>query len=268
MPLKLALLLAAGTAGPALAQSDSAAKTLFTRRDAKIAAGAVAASVVISLFDPKIAAFFNDTSSAHVRTGRRLDDVFTRINETTLTLAGVAAYGVGRLARSQTLTDVAFHTTEAIVFSSLASQLIRGPLGRVRPRAANFESQYRFEAFKGFREFDNRAFPSIHTASAYAAATVLTLETKRRAPDKTWIVAPIAYGIATTPAISRMYLGQHWASDIFMGAFMGVFTGMKVVNYSHDHPNNRFDKIFLKATSNTNVGVGRNGLEVSWGTRF
>ena len=268
MNLKLVLLLALSVAAPVGAQSDSASKTLLNRRDAKIAAGALAASVAISFFDPKIAAFFDDTSLAHVRTGQRLDDVFTKINETTLTLAGIAAYGVGRLAKSQTVTDVAFHTTEAIVGASLASQLIRGPLGRSRPHVTNDEDQYDFKWFKGFREFDYRAFPSIHSSSGFAAATALVMETRRRKPGAVKVVAPLLYGLALTPGLSRMYLGQHWASDVFAGAFMGTLAGMKAVNYSHTHPNNRFQDFFVPSANGLNIGMDGGRVGVSWGRTF
>ena len=113
MSFKHAILLATVLAAPAAAQSDSVSRTLFTRRDAKIAVGALAATAAISYFDPKIASFFSDTSLAHVRAGQRFDNVFTHINETTLTLAGIAAYGAGRLSKSPALTDIAFHTTDA-----------------------------------------------------------------------------------------------------------------------------------------------------------
>src|SRR4051812_31023544 len=87
-------------AAPASAQSDSVSKTLFTRKDAGIAVAAFAATAAISQFDPKIASFFSDTSLSHVRAGDRLDHVFTHVNETTLTAAGILAYGAGRLMKS------------------------------------------------------------------------------------------------------------------------------------------------------------------------
>jgi hypothetical protein len=267
MNLKCAWLMAVVSAAPLAAQSDSVAKTLFTRRDARIAAAAAAAAVAVSYFDPKIARFFEDTSSAHVRTGRRLDDVFTRINETTLTLGGIAAYAVGRLAKSPTITDVAFHTTEAVVGASIASQVIRGPLGRSRPDVTNDEDQYDFHWFKGFGEFDYRAFPSIHSSSGFAAATALVMETRRRKPGAVKIVAPVLYGLALTPGLSRMYLGKHWASDVFAGAVMGTVAGMKAVNYSHTHPRNRFQDAFVPPNGlNFSLEGGRLGL--SWGRAF
>jgi membrane-associated phospholipid phosphatase len=267
MSFKHALLLATVLAAPAAAQSDSVPRTLFTRRDAGIAAGALAATAAISYFDPKIAAFFSDTSLTHVRTGQRFDNVFTHINETTLTLAGIAAYGAGRLTKSPALTDVAFHTTEAIVSASLASQLIRGPLGRSRPHVTGSEDQYDFHWFKGFRQFNYRAFPSIHSGSGFAAATALVQETRLRRPGAVKVVAPLLYAMALTPGLSRLYLGQHWASDIFAGAVMGTFAGLKSVNYSHTHPGNRFQDFFVPS-GGLNLTAQNGAVGFSWGRSF
>jgi membrane-associated phospholipid phosphatase len=267
--MKFTLALAYGVvfSASAAAQSDSVSKTLFTRKDAKIAAGAVAVAIAISAFDPKIAAFFDDTSLAHVRTGQRLDDVFTHINETTLTVAGVAAYGVGRLAKSEALTDIAFHTTEAIVGASLASQLIRGPLGRSRPHVTGDKDQYDFHWFQGFRQFNYRAFPSIHSGSGFAAATALVMETRRRKPGAVKVVAPVLYGLALTPGLSRMYLGQHWASDVFAGAVMGTIAGVKAVNYSHTHPGNRFQD-FLVPGEGLSLDMDGRRIGIGWTKSF
>jgi membrane-associated phospholipid phosphatase len=267
MRFTLALSCAVAFSASAAAQSDSIPKTLFTRKDAKIAASAVAISAAISAFDLKIAAFFEDPSLAHVRTGQRLDDVFTHINETTLTLGGVAAYGVGRLAKSEALADVAFHTTEAVVGASLGSQLIRGPLGRSRPQLTGDRNQYDFHWFHGFRQFNYRAFPSIHSSSGFAAATALVMETRRRKPGAVKIVAPVLFGLALTPGLSRMYLGRHWASDVFAGAVMGTMAGVKAVNYSHTHPGNRFQDAFVPSDGFLlNLEDGRMG--VGWKRTF
>jgi membrane-associated phospholipid phosphatase len=259
------------SARPSLAtaqQSDQEKRpsgTVLTRRDAAVAGGFVAASAVLSLFDTRIASFFGDTVLGHVQRGQRLDDIFTRVNETTLTAASILAYGIGRATRSQTITDVAFHSAEAIFAASIASQVIRGPLGRSRPHVTNFEDQYDFHFFRGFREFKYRAFPSIHSGSGFAAATVLVAETQRRNPDATIYVAPIAYALALTPGLSRMYLGQHWASDIFAGAFVGTFAGLKVVHYSHDRPGNRIDRIFIPGVR---VSGSSRAFTVGWSGTF
>ena len=161
------------------------------------------------------------------------------------------------------MTDIALHATESVVLASLASQIIRGPLGRARPYATGDTNQYDFQFGGGFRKgeagFRRRAFPSIHTSSGMAVATVLTMEIHRRHPGATPFVAPVLYAAGMLPGLVRIQLDQHWASDVAAGAFMGVLAGYKVVSYSHAHPNNVFDRTLLKFTlapANGGVTIG------------
>lgn len=259
-------------AGRAAAQStdEQSSKTFFTGRDGLIAAGFLVATAGLSAFDVRIAHYFQDTSLAHVRLGQKLDDVFTHVNETTLTVGGLAVYGIAKLAKSDVVADVAFHTAESVAAASLSAQVIRGPLGRTRPLDTRppYENQYEFHFFKGFTHFQERAFPSIHSSSGFAAASAIVAEVNRREPGATWYVAIPAYALALTPGLSRMYLGQHWASDIFAGAFLGTFYGWRIVDYSHTHPTTRIDRIFLGSVKHASVSVNRGRAMLVWGTTF
>lgn len=259
-------------AGRAAAQraSEGSSKTFFTGRDGEIAAGFLAASAGLSYFDVRIAHYFQDTSLAHVRLGERLDDVFTHVNETTLTVGGLLVYGVAKLTKADAIADVAFHTAESVAAASLTAQVIRGPLGRTRPLDTTppYEDQYEFHPFKGFTHFQERAFPSIHSSSGFAAASAIVAEVKRRNPRATWYVAIPAYALALTPGLSRMYLGQHWASDVFAGAFLGTFYGWRIVDYSHEHPTTRIDRVFLGSVEHARVTFDRDGLKLVWATTF
>jgi membrane-associated phospholipid phosphatase len=222
-------------------------KTFLTRRDLWVLGAGAAVTGVVSLFDDDIA-----VASQQARyQDKGLHDFALNVSkaqETTLTVASILAYGIGRLTKERTVADVGLHSAESIILASVASQLIRGPLGRTRPHAAGDTNQYDFHFGKGFSKFDNRAFPSIHTSSGVAVATVLTMEMHRRHVAATPYVAPLLFAAGILPGISRIQLDQHWASDVVAGAFMGAFAGYKVVSYSHDHPNNRFDKVLLRAT--------------------
>ena len=246
-PFRRACLALAVAAGALRAQPSNTQQTFFVSHDAIVGGTFLAASAGLSLFDVRIASYFRDTTLSHVRAGQKLDDIFTRINESTLTVGGLAVYALARIAKQPVVADVAFHAAESVAAASLASQVIRGPLGRARPRNATpaFKNQYDFHAFQGFHHFENRAFPSIHSSSGFAAATAIVTEGHRRKPSATMAVAIPAYALALTPGLSRMYLGQHWASDIFAGAFVGAFFGSRIVGYSHDHPTTKVDRVFL-----------------------
>jgi membrane-associated phospholipid phosphatase len=249
---------------------DSTEKTFFVAKDLVVASAFVGVSAGVSIFDKRIEHFFRDTSLAHVREGQKLANDFTHVNETTLTVGGLGVYVIGRLVGSKTVADVAFHTAESVAAASLTAQVIRGPLGRSRPidEAREGSDQYRFSFFQGFTHFENRAFPSIHSSSGFAAASALVAETHARAPGATWWVAVPAYALALTPGLSRMYLGQHWASDVISGAILGTFYGWRIVDYSHSHPTPWIDRIFLGTVQHLQVGASANGSTLGWSTNF
>ena len=246
--LVLAFLLAAHAAGAQSTDTTSRGdKTFLTRRDLVTGGLALGTAALISIWDTDIAQS-SQTSRFQDSSVIRFANRASKVNETTLTAGGILVYGIGRLTKSRTTADVALHATESVILASVASQLIRGPLGRTRPHVTNDSNQYDFQPFKGFRNFKNRAFPSIHTSSSMAVATALTLETHRRNPGATPFVAPVLMTAGLLPGLARIQLDQHWASDILAGAFMGVFAAYKVTKYSHDHPRNRFDRVLLKAS--------------------
>ena len=246
--------------------TSGVSKTFLNRRDLAYTGIALVATGVLSHWDPQIARWSQKSRTSDPVTGASTDGLsrfstkVSKVNETTLTAAGIVTYGIARLSHAPMVTDVALHATESVVLASIASQLIRGPLGRTRPYVSHDSDQYKFKPFRGFygdSTFDYRSFPSIHTSSSMAVATVLTMEINRRNPGATPYIAPLLFAAGALPGLARVRLDQHWSSDIAAGAFMGILSGYKVVNYSHGHPDNRFDKLFLSASvTPVNGGLG------------
>ena len=65
--------------------------------------------------------------------------------------------------------------------------------------------------------------PSGHTSGAFNLATSLTLSYPK------WYVAAPSYLWASGVAYSRMYIGVHYPSDVFIGALLG--SGTAWLNY-------------------------------------
>ena len=45
-----------------------------------------------------------------------------------------------------------------------------------------------------------------------------------------------------------MYSAEHWASDVALGAAIGIGLGRRIVSHAHGNPTNRVDR-FLLGTS-------------------
>jgi membrane-associated phospholipid phosphatase len=244
-----------GGAQAARAQSTPAAPSsvLIEQRDLVLFGGATVGAAVLSRFDVRIARAFAD-SSFHARHPGLLTAAkrASLVTETALMVAGGTVWSIGRINRDAGTADVAFHTVESVASAAMVIQVVRGALGRARPHvvdevgAARDTDPYDFELFHGFTSFNYRSFPSMHAMASFAAATALTQEMRRRETPHRKVIAPALYAAAAAPALARMYLDEHWGSDIAMGIFLGVFAGQKAVNYSHDHPDNRVDHEFLK----------------------
>jgi membrane-associated phospholipid phosphatase len=236
--------LVAAAPGAIVAQHVDTTKTFFARRDAALTGVAFIGTAIVTRFDVRIARYTQSASVQGSSSRHRVVNDLTHVNETTLTAAAILGYGVGKLAHSSAIADVSLHTAESVVLTSVVSQIIRGPLGRARP-SVDPNDQYHFQLGKGFTHFDNRAFPSLHSATAFAAASALVGEIHERRPDASWVVAPVAYGVALVPGLTRMYLNQHWASDVAAGAFVGTLLGARVVHYAHTHNRSKLDRVLL-----------------------
>jgi membrane-associated phospholipid phosphatase len=245
----VAVLIAASSAG---AQPSDTSKVstapLFTARDAVWAVVFTGTSIALFQFDEKIHHWVQRPSIQDDSFLADLSKNANYANENRLMLAGLATYGIGKLAGKPNAADIGFHVTEAVAVSTVLNTALRGALGRERPYSTDPIDAFSFDGWEGFSDFDFRAFPSIHASANFSAAAALTAEVRRRWPGATWWVGITSYGLAALPTLSRLYQGRHWASDLVMGGFVGTLTGLKIVQYHHSHPRNTIDRIFLHVT--------------------
>jgi membrane-associated phospholipid phosphatase len=260
--------------GPALATVSPgrrlhAQKVVISGHDMALIAGATTGAALLSRYDVPIARTFSD-SAFHLRhpgltTAANRASMAT---ETVYMVGGGLVWGIARLARDDGTADVALHTTESVVSAAMFIQLVRGALGRARPYVVDDEGErrdgdpYDFKYFHGFTSFNYRSFPSMHAMASFAVATALTQEMRVRNTPNRAIISPALYAAAAMPAVARMYLDEHWASDIALGMFLGVFSGQKAVQYSHAHPDNRIDRKFLRPTVTASVRLDGHGLSL------
>lgn len=92
----------------------------------------------------------------------------------------------------------------------LGSQLLRPLFSRHRPCYALPADAVRWL----LPAADVPSVPSLHAANFFAMATVAALADRR--------LAPAAYAVAALVALSRVYGGVHWPSDVLAGVAWGA----------------------------------------------
>ena len=259
MSARIALVLS--IAAPALAQrTDSTAdatSAVFTRGDAVAGAAIAAATVAIHPFDERIARSLQRPALQSNANLQRTAKVFRLLGSPGVLIISGTFYVAGRATHSRGLAATGLHSAEAIFLGEVAGGLLKWTTGRARPFAVGDTLPSDFEFLRGVRRgYAYSSFPSGHTIAGFAAAAAITREASRSWPHSGWLIGPVLYGSAGMVGLSRMFNDQHWASDVLMGAGIGTFAGLKVVQYAHDRPRNRVDRWLLSVTITPSPDAG------------
>lgn len=118
--------------------------------------------------------------------------------------AAVGTWAVGAISGNRKTAEVGGDLIRAQFTSQVIVQGIKLATRRERPDQSN-----------------NHSFPSGHTASAFASATVLERHFG-------WKVGLPAYGFATYVGLARMSANKHHMSDVMMGAAIGIASARAV----------------------------------------
>ncbi len=118
--------------------------------------------------------------------------------------AGFAGYGLGKVIRNDKLAMVGRDVLRAQILSQVIVQSVKVTVRRERPDASN-----------------NMSFPSGHSASAFATAAVLH-------GHYGWKAGVPAYAFGSYVALARMAWNRHHATDVVMGAGLGIASARTV----------------------------------------
>lgn len=124
--------------------------------------------------------------------------------------------------------NVALTGVKAFVLSGGASYIFKYLFHRHRPSNNDPPNAYLWEGPFPFTT-DYTSFPSGHTTTAFAIASVLAQGYK----DKIW-VGITSYSMATLVGLSRINDGKHWATDVIAGAALGTFVGLTLSKINFD----------------------------------
>jgi membrane-associated phospholipid phosphatase len=148
-------------------------------------------------------------------------------------------FAAGRFAHDSAFRAFSYDATQAIIVNGAYTEIFKKAVSRTRPDGS-----------------DSVSFPSGHTSSAFALATVAQ-------KHYGWKVGVPSYLAASAIGFSRIERNRHYLSDVLAGATLGVIAGRTVVR-TNGEPGGRHRSLSLAPlTDAQGSGVGV-GASVSW----
>lgn len=166
-------------------------------------------------------------------------------------LAGIAGTTLlaGQFAHDDRASETGWLALQALGHTQIATFAIKQATNRERPLDHDRRG--------GFWE-GGTSFPSGHSASAFAVATIFAYEYRDH------IAVPVvAYSLAGLVAASRVGARRHWVSDVFAGGSMGFMIGRYTYKRRHHQPSGQ-QKHTLKSLLSPEVGLGPRGPALTW----
>ena len=155
-----------------------------------------------------------------------------------VTIPALAAFYIfGHYDENAKAKQTALIATESFLITGLYTTVLKVSMGRHRPSTGGSST-----SFDGFTT-DHKSFPSGHTSTAFAIATVIANKY-----EETPYIKPISYGIASLTGLSRINDEKHWASDVFFGAALGYFTSKTILRL-HNNKKGQHFTIYPRADS-------------------
>jgi len=192
-------------------------------KDLLYGAGISLATSSLFLIDPqtKEIALQNQTSA-----NDKFFEIDKHFNGRTASYTGIGLYAAGFLFKQEKIRLMGLHALEALFISSSITSFLKYSFGRRRPYGG--EDHMNFKAFRGSRgRF--RAFPSGHTTSAFAFASVMAMSVDNGYWKTDW------YGGASLVGLARIYHNVHWVSDTFLAAIISYNVADFIVHFNKEN---------------------------------
>jgi membrane-associated phospholipid phosphatase len=129
-------------------------------------------------------------------------------------------YLYGHFYENEKARTVSLLSLESFIISGIFTQAIKLTGHRHRPNSGDQYDTWDGPSFST----DHLSFPSGHSTAAFSIATVIASEYEDNV-----LIPPLAYGIATLTALSRVNDNHHWTSDVFFGSAIGYFTAKSII---------------------------------------
>ncbi|MCB0732353.1 MAG: phosphatase PAP2 family protein, partial [Ignavibacteriae bacterium] len=185
-----------------------------------------------------------------IKNNNNFQDGFTKIGKyygEGYAMAGIPliVYGSGLIFNSKSFRTTGRLLIESLAAAGLTTSLLKILIGRSRPYANDGEYKFNFFETKNIKN----SLPSGHSTVAFTISTVLSERIDN-------IYASIGlYSLATLTAYQRVYSNNHWLSDTFLGAAIGITAGKFFSDLEEErNSRNRISFQIMPTLNSGNIG--------------
>ena len=171
-------------------------------------------------------------------------DVFNAYGSPGVFAGSAVFYATGWATGRPAIARLGLRTGEAIMLSGVVTGGLKGFAGRARPYASP-QRPGDWRLLSGTQDGARQSFPSGHATAAFAFATAMDRELRQSYPRTARWAGPALYGAAALTGLARMHSDNHWASDVVMGAGVGIVSGLVVARFHSDRPRHALDRRLL-----------------------
>jgi len=166
-----------------------------------------------------------------------------------------AVYLTGLISKNEKLRRTGVLLISSASSAGLLQQVLKSAVGRARPLSGKNKDTY-YPLWYGDKEY--HSFPSGHAILAMTNAHAIAKQFKN-----IWVKTGI-YTLGSIPAISRLWEGKHWLSDVVLGVAISIFTVESIDRYLDSKYDQKYNDNAKKVSWNLNFGPGQVGLNLEF----
>ncbi|NHF60594.1 phosphatase PAP2 family protein [Flavobacteriaceae bacterium TP-CH-4] len=162
-----------------------------------------------------------------------------------------AIYLTGLAIKDEKLRRTGVLLISSASAAGLLQQFLKSAVGRARPLSGYSKDTFD-PLWGGDRDF--HSFPSGHAILAMTNAHAIAKQFKNK-----WVKGGI-YTLGAIPAISRLWEGKHWLSDVTLSVFISIFTVEAIDRYLDTKYDKKYNDKAKKISYDLSFGPGQVGL--------
>ncbi len=162
-----------------------------------------------------------------------------------------AVYLTGLVIKDEKLRRTGVLLVSSAASAGLLQQILKSAVGRARPLSGRNKDTYR-PFWSGDKDY--HSFPSGHAILSMTNAHAIAKQFKNK-----WVKGGI-YTLGAIPAVSRLWEGKHWLSDVTLSVFISIFTVEAIDRYLDTKYDQKYNDHPKKVSYDLNFGPGQVGI--------